>query len=53
LRHMVRNIVGTLVRVGRGRMDPDGFGHILEARNRQAAGEKSPPQGLFLTGIQY
>lgn len=53
LRHMVRNIVGTLVQVGRGRLDPGGFGRILDAKDRQAAGKKSPPQGLFLKGVQY
>lgn len=53
LRHMVRNMVGTLVQVGRGKWDPGGFAHILGAKDRRAAGKKSPPQGLFLTGIQY
>lgn len=53
LRHMVRNIVGTLIEVGSGRTPPDGFLQILEAKDRKRAGIKAPPQGLFLTMVQY
>jgi tRNA pseudouridine38-40 synthase len=47
LRHMVRNIVGTLVDVGRGKITPTQFKEILDSRDRQKAGIKAPPQGLF------
>jgi len=53
LRHMVRNIVGTVIEVGSGRIPPDGFLQILEAKDRKRAGIKAPPQGLFLTMVQY
>jgi len=53
LRHMVRNIVGTAVEVGSGRISPDEFLKILEARDRKKAGLKAPPQGLFLTMVRY
>lgn len=53
LRHMVRNIVGTLVEVGRGKMVPVMMKEILEKRNRQAAGKTAPACGLFLEKIEY
>lgn len=53
LRHMVRGIVGTLVEVGRGRLDPAQFGTILEAADRRRAGANAPPHGLILTGVDY
>lgn len=53
LRHMVRNIVGTVVEVGTGRMDIDGFTGIFLSLDRKRAGIKSPPQGLFLTMVNY
>ena len=53
LRHMVRNIVGTLVEVGVGRWDPWRLLAILESRDRCQAGRTAPPQGLFLTDVQY
>lgn len=53
LRHMVRNIVGTLVDVGRGRFSPEGFGRILEARDRARAGVAAPPWGLYLVRVDY
>ncbi len=53
LRHMVRNIVGTLVEIGRGRTDPRGIKDILEARERNAAGPTAPPGGLFLEKVIY
>lgn len=53
LRHMVRNIVGTLVEVGRGRIDPERMKGILEARERRAAGPTAPPNGLFLEKVIY
>ena len=53
LRHMVRNIAGTLVEVGRGRWDPWRPVTILESRDRAAAGPTAPPHGLFLTHVAY
>lgn len=53
LYNMVRIIVGTLLRVGRGFYTLEQVKDILEARNRQAAGVTAPPQGLMLIGIQY
>jgi tRNA pseudouridine38-40 synthase len=53
LRHMVRNIVGTLVEVGAGRWDPWRLLAILESRDRADAGRTAPPQGLFLTHVGY
>jgi tRNA pseudouridine38-40 synthase len=53
LRCMVRNIVGTLVDVGTGRLQPDRIEHILKSRNRQQAGTTAPPHGLFLMQVLY
>jgi tRNA pseudouridine38-40 synthase len=53
LRHMVRNIVGTVVDVGRHRTGIDEFQEILKSLDRKKAGIKAPPQGLFLTMVNY
>ncbi len=53
LRHMVRNIVGTLVDIGRGRFAPTDLPGILAARNRPAAGRAAPPWGLYLASVSY
>jgi tRNA pseudouridine38-40 synthase len=53
VRHMVRGIVGTLVEVGRGKVDPAQFGAILTAADRRQAGPNAPPHGLILTGVEY
>jgi tRNA pseudouridine38-40 synthase len=53
LRHMVRIIVGTLVEVGRGRRSPQSMTEILAARDRGRAGPTAPPEGLFLTRVEY
>ncbi|MBW1708151.1 MAG: tRNA pseudouridine(38-40) synthase TruA [Deltaproteobacteria bacterium] len=53
LRHMVRNILGTLVDVGLGKMDVMRFKEILESKDRRMAGVKAPPQGLFLMNVEY
>lgn len=53
LYNMVRIIVGTLLRVGRGFYTPGQVKDILEARDRQAAGVTAPPHGLMLVGIEY
>jgi tRNA pseudouridine38-40 synthase len=53
LRCMVRNIVGTLVAVGLGRLAPDDLCEILDSRDRRRAGAAAPPQGLFLMSVSY
>jgi tRNA pseudouridine38-40 synthase len=53
LRHMVRNIAGTLVEVGIGRWDPWRLLTILDSRDRRQAGPTAPAQGLFLTHVAY
>ncbi|HWR58385.1 MAG TPA: tRNA pseudouridine(38-40) synthase TruA [Thermodesulfovibrionales bacterium] len=53
LRHMVRNIVGTLVEVGRGKISPQKVSDILKAKDRRLAGPTAPPQGLFLEKVIY
>ena len=53
LRHMVRNIVGTLVDVGRGALSLEDFAIIFAACDRTRAGVNAPPQGLFLVTVTY
>jgi len=53
LRHMVRNIVGTLAEVGKGRIPPEEVKNILAARDRKMAGPTAPAKGLFLEKIFY
>lgn len=53
LRYMVRNIVGTLVDVGRSRLTPEAFAAIRDGKNRGAAGATAPPNGLFLVRVVY
>ena len=53
LRHMVRNIIGTLVEVGRGMRTPQSFNALLVAHDRTQAGSTAPPHGLFLVEVKY
>ena len=53
LHHMVRNLVGTMLDVGRGRMGASEMAAILAARARAAAGPTAPAQGLFLESVEY
>lgn len=53
LRHMVRNIVGTLVQVGLGERTPDGLPALIEGRDRTRAGATAPARGLFLVEVRY
>lgn len=53
LRNMVRAVVGTLVDVGRGKLTLEGFGDIIAARDRCAAGTSMPPEALYLHSITY
>ena len=53
LHHMVRNIVGTLVEIGRGSLAPSDLTRILDARDRTAAGPTAPARGLYLVEVVY
>lgn len=53
LHHMVRNLVGTFLEVGRGHTPADDIPGILAARNRSAAGATAPARGLFLVSVHY
>ncbi len=53
LRNMVRAITGTLFDVGKGKISPDDFASIIEAKNRSCAGVSAPACGLFLTEVKY
>ena len=53
LHHMVRNLVGTMLDVGRGRLKSSDIPAILAARARAAAGPTAPAQGLFLHSVEY
>ena len=53
LHHQVRNMVGTLRMVGHGKWGPKEIRIALDAKNRAAAGETAPPDGLYLTGVEY
>lgn len=53
LYHMVRNLVGTMVDVGLGKMTPTDFQQVLIAKNRKKAGKTAPAQGLYLCEVFY
>lgn len=53
LRHMVRTIAGTLVDIGRGRMEVEELARIIESRDRARAGQTAPAQGLMLWTVTY
>ena len=53
LRNMVRSVTGTLLDVGRGKLSIDDLRRIIEQKDRCAAGVSMPPQGLFLTKVDY
>jgi len=53
LHHMVRNLVGTMIEAGRGRLRPEDLAQILAARSRTAAGATAPAQGLILHSVEY
>ncbi len=53
LRHMVRNIVGTLVEVGRGERCPGNLPFLIESKDRTLAGPTAPSHGLFLANVDY
>jgi len=53
LKHMVRNLVGTLVEVGRGRRPVPWVAGVLASRDRTQAGPTAPPHGLVLVDVRY
>jgi tRNA pseudouridine38-40 synthase len=53
LKQMVRAIIGTLTEVGRHKRSPASIQDILQAKDRRAAGETAPPQGLYLLQVFY
>jgi tRNA pseudouridine38-40 synthase len=53
LRYMVRNIVGTLVELGLGKITPEDVKHILEIKDRTRAPATAPAHGLFLKRVNY
>jgi tRNA pseudouridine38-40 synthase len=53
LHHMVRNLMGTFILVGKGTLQVDDVTRILEARNRSAAGATAPASGLYLVNVEY
>ena len=53
LHHMVRNLVGTFLLVGKGTLKPGDLASILEARSRSAAGATAPASGLCLVSVEY
>jgi tRNA pseudouridine38-40 synthase len=53
LHHMVRNLVGTFVLVGKGTLSREEFRRILDARDRTAAGPTAPASGLYLVEVEY
>jgi tRNA pseudouridine38-40 synthase len=53
LRHMVRNLVGTVIEVGKKRRAPEEFSTILASKDRRLAGMTAPAHGLYLMAVQY
>ena len=53
LRNMVRAIVGTMLEVGRNKIDVQEFSKIIESKNRSKAGASALAKGLYLTSVQY
>lgn len=53
LQNMVRIMVGTLLEVGMGRMEPEQVKDILEAKDRKVAGPTAPAKGLCLMKVDY
>ncbi len=53
LHHMVRNLVGTFLLMGKGAVSLEDLRRILDARERTAAGPTAPASGLYLVGVEY
>lgn len=53
LRNMVRAIVGTMLRIGKGSIDEEGLRQIFDVKDRHSAGDSAPAHGLFLHDVEY
>jgi tRNA pseudouridine38-40 synthase len=53
LHHMVRNLVGTFILVGKGTLKPGDMSGIISAKSRSAAGATAPAAGLYLVSVEY
>lgn len=53
LHHMVRNLVGTFLLVGKGTLEPRDMDRILAKKKRAAAGPTAPARGLYLVSVEY
>ena len=53
LHHMVRNIAGTLMKIGSGHKEPQWMQEVLEAKSRRRAAETAPAEGLYLMRVTY
>ena len=53
LQHMVRNVAGVLIEIGKGKREPAWARELLEARDRTRGAATAPPQGLYLSRIDY
>jgi tRNA pseudouridine38-40 synthase len=53
LHHMVRNLVGTFILIGKGTFEAQDLARILQARNRGLAGATAPAAGLYLVSVEY
>ncbi len=53
LHHMVRNLVGTFLQVGKGSLQPDDIPAVLAAKDRSVAGRTAPASGLYLVSVEY
>jgi tRNA pseudouridine38-40 synthase len=53
LHHMVRNLIGTFILVGKGTLEVEDIKRVIAARDRSAAGATAPPSGLYLLQVEY
>lgn len=53
LRYQIRNMVGILIRVGEGKIEPIKVKEILESKDRTKSGKTAPAEGLYLTSVEY
>ncbi len=53
LRNMVRAIVGTMIEIGKGKLQPEAIHNIVQSKNRSNAGVSVPACGLYLTAVKY